>query len=85
MSDEAKDVYKLLEYTNDRITEIQEDSKDLRKSYGILNDHHHSLEINVNTLSTQLHTAIQILKFFISPGVAVLIIVDLLRMCGIIT
>ena len=77
MSEDDGNVHKLLEYTNERITDLQE-------SYKVLNDHHHNLELDVNTLSTQLHTAIQILKFFISPGVALLIIVDLLRMGGII-
>ena len=78
MSEEDGNIYKLLEYTNERIT-------DLQGNYRVLNDHHQTLEINVNTLSTQLHTAIQILKFFISPGVAVLILVDLLRMGGFIS
>lgn len=78
MSEEDGNVYKLLEYTNERITDLQE-------SYKVLNDHHHTLELNVNTLTTRLDTAIQILKFFISPGVAVLIIVDLLRMGGLIS
>ena len=77
MSEDDGNVHKLLEYTNERITDLQE-------SYKVLNDHHHNLELDVNTLSTQLHTAIQILKFFISPGVAILIIVEGLRMGGII-
>ena len=84
MSEDDRDIHKLLEYTNERITDLQGDTKDLRKSYNVLNDHHHTLELNVNTLTTQVTTAIQILKFFISPGVAVLIIVDLLSMGGII-
>ena len=78
MSDERGDVYKLLEYTNDRISELQE-------NYKVLNDHHQNLEINVNTLQTRLDTAISLLKFFISPGVALLILVDLLRMAGMIS
>ena len=85
MSEEDGNIHKLIEYTNERLTDIQEDNKDLRKSYGVLNEHHHTLELNVNTLTTRLDTAIQILKFFISPGVAVLIIVDLLRMGGLIS
>lgn len=84
MSEEGDNIYKLLEYTNERITDVQNDTKELRESYKVLNDHHHTLEIDVNTLSTQLKTAIQILTFFISPGVAILIIVDLLRMGGVI-
>ena len=78
MSEERGELYKLLEYTNDRISELQ-------GNYKVLNDHHQGLEITVNTLETRLDTAISLLKFFISPGVALLILVDLLRMAGIIT
>ncbi len=78
MSEDGSDIHKLLEYTNDRITELQD-------SYKVLNEHHHDLELDVNTLTTRVDTSIQILKFFVSPGVAVLIIVDLLRMAGIIS
>lgn len=77
MSDE-RDLFKLIEFTNDRLS-------DLQNNYRVLNDHHHSVEIKVNTLETRLDTAIQILKFFVSPGVAILILVDLLRMAGIIS
>ena len=78
MSEEDGNIRRLLEYTNERITDLQD-------SYRVLNDHHHNLEINVNTLQIRIDTSIQILKFFISPGVALLILVDLLRLAGLIT
>ena len=71
MSEDGADIYKLIEFTNDRLS-------DLQKSYAVLNEHHHILELDFNIVKTRLDTCIQILKFFVSPGVALLILVDLL-------
>ena len=77
LSEDTRDTNKLLDYTNERITQLQ-------KSYGVLNDCHHELELKYTRMETQLSTLFTIVKFFISPGVALMILIDLLKLGKVI-
>lgn len=76
MSEEDQ-LLKLIEVTNERLT-------DLQKSYRVLNEHHHSLEMEFSTLKTQITLVCQIIKFFISPAMALLILSEVARIAGIV-
>ena len=77
MSDGEGDIYKLIEITNERLT-------DLQKNYRVLNENHHNLELSFTEVRAQLETVAQIVKFFISPAVALLMLAELLKLTGII-
>ena len=76
MSEEVG-VRELLEYTNERITE-------LKQSYLVLNECHHTLEIKFTKLETTLSTLVKLVKFFIAPGTALLVLLELLKAAGIV-
>jgi hypothetical protein len=71
------DIRTLIAYTNDRIT-------DLQKNYQVLNDCHHILELKYTRLDTRLETVIKLVQFFIAPGTAALIMIELLKIGGVI-
>jgi hypothetical protein len=71
------DIRTLIAYTNDRIT-------DLQKSYQVLNDCHHILELKYTRLDTRLETVVKLVQFFIAPGTAALIMIELLKIGGVI-
>ena len=73
----SQDLYKLLDVMNDRLT-------DLQKNYGVLNESHHKLEMEFTTMKARIDTTCDIVKFFVSPSLAFLILVQLATMCGII-
>ncbi len=75
MSDE---IYKVIEIMNDRIT-------DLQLSYRVLNDNHRTLEVGFTEMRAQFDTIGAIVKFFISPSLAFLILVQLARFAGVST
>ena len=72
----SDDIYKVVEMMNDRIT-------DLQKSYRVLNDHSQTQEIEIVKINTKLDTIADIIKFFITPGVALLVIVQVARLAGV--
>jgi len=76
LSDEAG-VRELLEYTNNRITALQ-------ANFQTLNDCHHELEIKYTRMETRLDTVVQLVKWLITPGTGILILVELLKAVGII-
>lgn len=77
MSDEGRDIYKLIEITNERLT-------DLQRSYLVLNDNHHTLQLSFVEVKTKLETIYWIIKFFISPTLALLVLAELCKIGGII-
>jgi len=77
MSDDGGEIYRLIEVTNDRLT-------DLQKNYRVLNDNHHNLELRFTEMRARLETIVQIIKFFISPAVALLVLAELLTLVGVI-
>ena len=72
----SEDIYKIVEMMNDRIT-------DLQKSYRVLNDHSQTQEIEIVKINTKLDTIASIIKFFITPGVALLVVVQVARLAGV--
>lgn len=77
MCEEGVDVYKLIEITNERLT-------DLQRSYLILNDNHHTLQLSFVEVKTKLETIYWIMKFFISPTLALLLLTEICKIGGII-
>ena len=71
------DYVKLYEAINDRIT-------DLHKSYRTLNDNHQNLEIGFIKLETEVKTVVKIVTWFVSPALAFMIIVELLKLSGVL-
>ena len=74
---ESADVYKILEVMGDRMT-------DLQKSYRVLNDAHVELRVEVIEMKTKLTTVYQILTFFVSPTMALILLAEFLRIVGVI-
>lgn len=77
MSEGVRDTNKLLDYTNERLTMMQGNIQ-------VLNDCHHELELKYTRMEAQLTTVVQIVTWFISPGVAIMIILELLKLGGVI-
>lgn len=77
LSEDVRDTNKLLDYTNERLTLLQ-------KNFQILNDCHHELELKYTRMETQLGTVVQIVKWFVSPGMALMIILELLKLGKVI-
>ena len=66
------DVLTMLDMMNDRMA-------DLQKSYLVLNECHRTLDKEVAVLNARIETVSGIIKFFISPGMALLIIVKIIE------
>jgi len=71
------DYLKLYEAMNDRIT-------DLAKSYRVLNEHHQNIEVKIVRLETRIETVVSIVKWFISPIALISLVLQILRICGVI-
>ena len=74
----SEEIYKVIELMNDRIT-------DLQLSYRVLNDSHRNLEVGFTEMRAQFNTIGALTKFFISPSIAFLILVQLARFAGMST
>lgn len=70
------EIYKVIELMNDRIT-------DLQLSYRVLNDNHRTLEVGFTEMKAKFDTIGTLLKFFISPSLAFLTLVQIARFAGI--
>lgn len=73
---ETEQLLKLIEVTNERLT-------DLQKSYRVLNECHHSLEMEFSVLKAQITLICQVIKFFISPAVALLLVAEIASLAGV--
>lgn len=62
---------------NDRIT-------DLQKSYRTLNDCHRELEKEFVELKTTVKTVVSIVKFFVTPGIALILVAEVLSLTGVV-
>ena len=85
---EQKDIAVLTErikHIDKRITEIDGSCKSLKKSYNILNDHHHKIELDMNTLSTELKTCSTLIKWLVSPAMIIGLLIQLARLGGLIS
>ena len=72
MPEVPEDIRTLIAFTNGRISELQ-------RNYQVLNDCHHELEIKYTKLNTRLDTLVKLVQFFITPGMATLILIELLK------
>lgn len=77
MSDGSADIYKLIEVTNERLT-------DLQKSYRVLNDCHNDLKLEFTVMKTKMETIAYLVKFFVSPSLALLILAEVFRIAGVV-
>ena len=73
-----------IEHIDERITELGGNFQAIQKSYYILNEHHHKLEINVATLRAELGTVRAIIQWVISPTVLIGFLIQLARIGGVI-
>ena len=73
-----------IEHIDERITELGGNFQAIQKSYFILNEHHHKLEINVATLRAELGTIRAIIQWVISPTVLIGFLIQLAIIGGII-
>jgi hypothetical protein len=74
---EDGDVYRVLQVMNERMTDIQ-------KSYLVLNDNHHLLAMKQLKLETKLETIWTLLKFCVTPGIMITIVIEFLRIVGVV-
>ena len=77
MPEAPEDIHTLINYTNDRIT-------DLQRNFQVLNDCHHVLELKYTKLETRLDTLVKLVQFFVAPGTAIMILIELLKMGKVI-
>lgn len=70
-------VLEVLETTNLRLT-------DLSKSYRVLNDNHHKLELRLTRLESRIDTVTGIIKWLISPVAIIGLFLQILQICGVI-
>lgn len=71
------DIYKIIELMGNRMTDISE-------SYKILNDNHVNLERGFIQLKTKIETTVSIIKWFITPSIAVLLLSEILKIVGVV-
>ena len=84
---EQKDIAVLKErikHIDERITTLGGNYQALNKSYVVLNDHHHTLELELTKLNTEIDTIKALVKWLISPAMIFAVIVELARLGGII-
>ena len=85
---EQKDIAVLTErikHIDSRITTLGGNYQALTKSYKVLNDNHHKLELDMTELSTQIKTCTALLKWLISPAMLIGLIIELARLGGLIS
>ena len=58
---DGEDIYKVIEVMGERIT-------DLAKSYRVLNDSHHRLELELVEFRTEIETVTKIVKWLLTPS-----------------
>ena len=73
-----------IKHIEERITMLGVNYAVLTKSYNVLNDHHHTLEMNVMQLDTKLSTCVSLIKWLISPAMIIALILELARLSGVI-
>ena len=84
---EQRDIAVLSErmgHIEERITELGGNFQAIQKSYYILNEHHHQLEIAVATLRAELGTVSAIIKWILSPTVVIGFLIQLAKICEVI-
>lgn len=69
----------------EKLKNIDERVTELSNSYKILNDNHHQLELDMMELDTQISTIANLVKWIISPGMIIALLIELARIGGIIT
>ena len=74
-----------IKHIDDRITTLGGNYQALKKSYAVLNDHHHQLEMDILKLDTKISTVVNLVKWLISPAMILGLIIELARIGGIIT
>ena len=85
---EQKDIAVLnerIKHIDERITELGGNYQALKKSYTVLNDNHHQLELDMTKLDTKISTVASLVKWLISPAMILGLIIELARIGGIIT
>jgi len=77
-------LHQKIEHVEERITELAGNYQAIQKSYYILNEHHHQLEIAVATLRAELGTVSAIIKWILSPTVVIGFLIQLAKICEVI-
>lgn len=80
MPDDVADIKSMIAIMNDRFNLINDRITDLQSSYQVLNECHHGLELKFTQMETRFDTLVKIIQFFLAPGTAVIILIELLKM-----
>ena len=73
-----------IENIEERITELAGNYKAIQKSYSVLNEHHHQLELDMTAHTTKLNTVVGLVKWLISPAMVIALLLQLAQATKVI-
>ena len=83
-NNDISDIKSMITITNDRINLINDRITNLQSNYQVLNECHHDLELKFTKMETRMDTLVKLIQFFVAPGTAVVILIELLKAVKVI-